>query len=74
MSRFKNRRTVVPQGEEDMYRQELQRPLEAWQHAENHFREATDQDLIDQATYDLLSAKSRYAYLLKQVRNRGLSL
>ena len=74
MSRFKNRRTVVPQDEEDMYRQELQRTLEAWQHAENHFREATDQDLIDQATYDLLSAKSRYAYLLKQVRNRGLSL
>ena len=74
MSRFKNRRTVVPQGEEDMYRQELQRTLEAWPHAENHFREATDQDLIDQATYDLLAAKSRYAYLLKQVRNRGLSL
>ena len=74
MSRFNKRRASAHCVEEDMFRQELQRTLEAWQHAENHFREATDQDLIDQATYDLLSAKSRYTYLLKQVRARGLSL
>ena len=49
-------------------------PRRSWRYAENHFREATDQDLIDQASYDLLSAKSRYAYLLKQARSRGLSL
>jgi len=60
--------------EEAFFRQELQKTMDAWRYAENHFREATDQDLIDQASYDLLSAKSRYAYLLKQARSRGLSL
>ena len=74
MSRFIKRNPSPCCDEEDMFRQELQRTLEAWHHAENHFREATDQDLIDQASYDLLSAKSRYTYLLKQVRSRGVSL
>ncbi|MBQ8590528.1 MAG: YaaL family protein [Firmicutes bacterium] len=70
------RKDPVPSNnrEEIMFRQELEKTMEDWRHAENHFREATDQDLIDQAAYDLLSAKSRYAYLLKQARNRGLSL
>ncbi|MBO5666194.1 MAG: YaaL family protein [Firmicutes bacterium] len=74
MKRITKNRLALPCGEEDMLRQELQRTMDAWHHAENHFREATDQDLIDQASYDLLSAKSRYAYLIKQARSRGLSL
>jgi len=61
-------------GEEEFFRRELKAAMDAWQYAENHFREATDQDLIDQAAYDLLSAKSRYTYLLKQARQHGLSL
>ena len=74
MKRITKNRLALTCGEEDMLRQELQRTMDAWHHAENHFREATDQDLIDQASYDLLSAKSRYAYLIKQARSRGLSL
>lgn len=57
--------------EEEFFRREMKSALDAWQYAENHFREATDQDLIDQAAYDLLSAKARYTYLLKQARRRG---
>ena len=65
--------TPAPQvKEEERLRRDLQAALDAWQYAENHFREATDQDLIDQATYDLLSAKARYTYLLKQARGRGV--
>lgn len=61
-------------GEEEFFRRELKAAMDAWQYAENHFKEATDEDLIDQAAYDLLSAKSRYTYLLKQARQRGFSL
>jgi len=68
------KKTTDQTREEAFFRQEIQKTMDAWRYAENHFREATDQDLIDQASYDLLSAKSRYAYLLKQARNRGLSL
>jgi len=68
------KKTTDQTREEAFFRQEIQKTMDAWRYAENHFREATDQDLIDQASYDLLSAKSRYAYLLKQARSRGLSL
>ena len=65
---------TAPSRDEVFLRQEIQRTMDDWRHAENRFREATDVDLIDQAAYDLLSAKSRYTYLLKQSRLRGLSL
>ncbi len=60
------------QQEDEFFRSELKMAKDAWQRAEGHFREATDQDLIDQAAYDILAAKSRYTYLLKQARSRGL--
>lgn len=39
-----------------------------WRLAEKRFNEATDPDLIDYATYDILAAKSRYEYLLKSAK------
>ena len=58
--------------EEEFFRREIQETMAAWRHAANHFREATDRSLIDQAAYDVLSAKARYAYLLTQARQRGI--
>ncbi|WP_165445136.1 DUF2508 family protein [Bacilliculturomica massiliensis] len=40
--------------------------------AESRFNEATNQDLVDQAIYDMLSAKTKYTYLMKQAREKDL--
>lgn len=40
--------------------------------AESRFNETSESDLVDQAIYDMLSAKTRYTYLMKQARDRGL--
>ena len=40
--------------------------------AERRFNEATNQDLVDQAIYDMLSAKTKYTYLMKQAREKDL--
>lgn len=43
-----------------------------WQRAESMFHEVTDPDLIDHAVYDMMAAKTKYIYLLKAAKNRGL--
>lgn len=40
--------------------------------AESRFNEATEQELVDQAIYDMLSAKTRHAYLMKQAKDKGI--
>lgn len=39
-----------------------------WKLAESRFNEATDPDLIDFASYDIMAAKSRYEYLIKSAK------
>ena len=46
--------------------------LSDWQRAEIMFHEVTDPDLIDHAIYDILSAKTKYAYLMKTARKKNL--
>lgn len=41
-----------------------------WKLAESRFNEATDPDLIDFATYDIMAAKSRYEYLIKTAKKQ----
>lgn len=43
-----------------------------WQRAEGMFHEVTDPDLIDHAIYDMMAAKTKYIYLLKTAKNKGL--
>lgn len=40
--------------------------------AEMRFNEATDQHLVDQAIYDMLSAKTQYTYLMKQAKDKNI--
>lgn len=40
--------------------------------AESRFNEANDQYLVDQAIYDMLSAKTRYTYLMNQAKEQGV--
>jgi hypothetical protein len=43
-----------------------------WQRAEAMFHEVTEPELVDHAIYDLLAAKTKYIYLLKKAKNKGL--
>lgn len=47
---------------------EIREAETAWKLAEGRFNEATDPDLIDFATYDIMAAKSRYEFLIKQAK------
>ncbi len=50
----------------------LQEARDDWKRAEAHFQEVTDSDLIDHTIYDLQAAKTRYSYLLKIVKEKGI--
>lgn len=41
-----------------------------WKIAEERFNQATDPDLIDFATYDIMAARSRYEYLIKTAKKQ----
>lgn len=43
-----------------------------WRDAESRFNEAVDTDLVDQAIYDMLAAKTKYCYLMKLAKQKGL--
>ncbi|WP_324822522.1 YaaL family protein [Sinanaerobacter sp. ZZT-01] len=43
-----------------------------WRDAESRFNEAVDADLIDQAIYDMLAARTKYGYLMKLAKEKGL--
>lgn len=43
-----------------------------WEQARLYFECVTDRDLVDQAIHLVLAAEKRYAYLLKQARQRGI--
>lgn len=58
--------------EEDNLIKMLQDAREEWQRAEARFQEVTDNDLIDHTIYDLQAAKTRYSYLLKIVKEKGI--
>lgn len=58
--------------EEERLIKMLQDAREDWQRAEARFQEVTDSDLIDHTIYDLQAAKTRYSYLLKMVREKGI--
>ena len=50
----------------------LQEARNDWRRAEARFQEVTDSDLIDHTIYDLQAAKTRYSYLLKMVKQKGI--
>ena len=43
-----------------------------WKEAENYFQNVTDPDLIDFAIYNMEAAKTKYIYLLKEARKKGI--
>lgn len=64
----------VPMTEEQQLMQSISKAHAECQMAENRFNQATDPDLIDQAIYDMMAAKTKYAYLLKSAKEMNLHL
>ena len=62
----------VPMTEEQQLMDSIGKAHAECQMAENRFNQATDPDLIDQAIYDMMAAKTKYAYLLKSAKERNL--
>lgn len=62
----------VPQSEEEQLVSAIKSARRDYKMAESRFNEAGDSDLVDQAIYDMLSAKTRYTYLMKQARDKGI--
>lgn len=58
--------------EEEKLIKMLQDAKKDWQRAEARFQEVTDNDLIDHTIYDFQAAKTRYSYLLKMVKEKGI--
>lgn len=58
--------------EEDELLGAIRNARKAYKMAENRFNEAGHSDLVDEAIYDMLSARTRYTYLMKQAKEQGL--
>lgn len=50
----------------------LKQARDDWRRAEGRFQEVIENDLIDHTIYDLQSAKTRYSYLMKQAKDKGI--
>lgn len=62
----------VPLTENDQLIYAIKGARRDYQLAERRFNEAADSDLVDQAIYDMLSAKTKYTYLMKQAKEKNL--
>ncbi|SCI54869.1 MULTISPECIES: DUF2508 family protein [unclassified Romboutsia] len=51
---------------------EIKQAQKEIQHAENFFQNATENELIDVAIYELESKKSKYQYLIKIAKEKGI--
>ncbi|MGI6731860.1 MAG: YaaL family protein [Anaerovoracaceae bacterium] len=61
-----------PINESEELKLSIQEAQQDWRRAERIFSEATDPDLVDYAIYDMLAAKTRYSYLIKTAKKKGL--
>ena len=64
---------AYPETEEEKLVSSINQAYAQWKNAESRFNEATDQDLIDHAIYDMLAAKTQYTYLLKTAKEKSIS-
>lgn len=64
----------APFTEEQKLMQDIRRAKSDWMQAENRFNQTTDPDVIDQVIYDMMSAKTRYAYLLKYAKEQNFHM
>lgn len=51
---------------------ELNKALEEWEDAELYFQNVTEPELIDYAIYNMEASRTKYLYLLKNAREKGI--
>lgn len=61
-----------PQTEDEKLISSIKAAYSDWQRAEAMFHEVIDPDLIDYTIYDVMATKTKYTYLLKLAKNKGL--
>lgn len=52
----------------------LEQAQKEWNHAKVYFNNVTEPDLIDYAVFYMGAAEKKYIYLLKRVRDAGVSI
>lgn len=60
--------------DEEIMLENIKNAHEEWENAENFFQNAVDDDLIDHAIFRLEAARTKYVYLMKQARSKGIHL
>ncbi len=61
-----------PQTEDEKLISSIKAAHSDWQRAEAMFHEVTDPDLVDYTIYDVMAQKTKYTYLIKTAKNKGL--
>jgi hypothetical protein len=61
-----------PESEDERLVRSIKAAHSDWQRAEAMFHEVTDPDLVDHVSYDVLAARTKYTYLLKTAKDKGL--
>lgn len=61
-----------PQTDDEKLLSSIRNAQSEWQRTESMFNEATDEDLVDHAIYDMMAAKTRYTYLIKTAKQKDL--
>jgi len=71
-SKLKNNFTVDYGSQEDNFLKMLNEAHSDWKDAELYFQNVTESDLIDYAIYKMEAARTKYVFLLKQAREKGI--
>lgn len=63
-----------PQTEDEKLISSIKTAHSDWKSAEAMFHEVVDPDLINYTAYNIMAARTKYTYLLKLAKNKGLDL
>ncbi|MGF7058453.1 DUF2508 family protein [Brassicibacter mesophilus] len=71
-NKLKSNFTVEYNNQEDDFLKILNKAHSDWEDAELYFQSVTEPDLIDYAIYKMEAARTKYVYLLKQAKEKGI--
>lgn len=62
-----------PKTEDEKLKYYIRTAQSDWQRAETLFQEATSPELVDHAIYEVMAAKIKYNYLLKEAKEKNFN-
>ncbi|SCG81724.1 hypothetical protein DW1_0103 [Proteiniborus sp. DW1] len=72
LTKLKNSFVANEFNEDEKFLEQLNQAHEEWYNAELYFQSVTEPDLIDYAIYKMEASRTKYIYLLKQAREKGI--